>query len=144
MKPTFMRTRSLSDMKPTCMRTRSLSDMKPTFMRTRYEAYLQDVHGLDLMDVIILGAAVDLEHAVDDRQLAERAQLQLLVALLVLQAGQGLAQLIQGANGRRRLGGLTRDKRHRWMNIYYYKTGKGELIDRAPFKHKAIRSDKQR
>ena len=44
----------------------------------------------------------------DDRQLAERAQVQLLVALLLLQAGQGQAQLIKGANGRRRLGGLTR------------------------------------
>lgn len=62
-------------------------------------SYLQDVNCLDLVNVVILCVRVDLEHAVDEGQFAEGPQVQLLIALLVLQSSQALAQLIQGADG---------------------------------------------
>lgn len=47
----------------------------------------------------------------DEGQLAERAQVQLLVVLLVLQAGQRASQLVQGGDGHHRLRALEARKK---------------------------------
>lgn len=69
-------------------------------------SYPQDVYCLDLGDVIILCVTVNLEHAVDEREFAERPKVQLFESLLVLQACQGLAQLIQCTDGGHCFSGL--------------------------------------
>lgn len=74
--------------------------MNYNFVNMLWWGYLQNVHGLYLVDVVVPGVAVDLEHAVNEGQFAERPQIQLLVVLLVLQAGQRLTELVQGADGR--------------------------------------------
>ena len=58
------------------------------------------------MYVLILGVGVHFEHLVNERVLAQGAEVELIKTLLVLQASQGLAQLIQRAHSRYGMHGL--------------------------------------
>lgn len=69
------------------------------------------------MDIIISGVAVDLEHAMDYWEFAQRPQVQLLVVLLLLQGSQRLTELIQGADGHHSICALIRRKFKKFKNL---------------------------
>lgn len=63
----------------------------------------QNVHGCNLMYIIIFSICIYSEHSVNKRDLAERAQMEFFKAFLVLQVGQSLSQFVKCAYGRHRL-----------------------------------------